>query len=56
MERCQATGVSSISVTHDPFEAVKGADIIYTGRFANHCTKSVMAYSLSLGLTAKENS
>lgn len=34
-ELCQATGVSSISISHEPFEAVKGADIVYTDVWAS---------------------
>ncbi|KDD72181.1 aspartate/ornithine carbamoyltransferase [Helicosporidium sp. ATCC 50920] len=35
VERCQSTGVSKISVSHDPMEAVKGADIVYTDVWAS---------------------
>lgn len=35
VRRCQATGVSSISVTHDPAEAVRGADFVYTDVWAS---------------------
>jgi ornithine carbamoyltransferase len=27
----QAAGVSSVSISHEPLEAVKGADVVYTG-------------------------
>ena len=31
VERARAAGKSSITITHDPMQHAKGADIIYTG-------------------------
>lgn len=44
VKRSQQTGVSKIEITHDPKEAVKGADVVYSDVWASMGQKEEAAY------------